>query len=57
MNFVLVDPSTQQTPGLEDGIDFILFGAEAALPRVQRAGDIIRLHRVKVRCPVVRRES
>jgi hypothetical protein len=48
MNFVLWDPSTEDTPGLAEGVDFMLFGAPSTLPRVHRGGDIIRLHRVTV---------
>ena len=31
------------------GIELIVFGDRAALPRVRAPGDIVRLHRVRVR--------
>jgi hypothetical protein len=49
MNFVLEDPSTEEIPELAEGVDLIMFGAQAALPQVKACtGDIIRLHRVNV---------
>lgn len=46
-NFLLVDPSTD---GMQRPVEMLLFAKEQwQLPNVQKPGDIIRLHRIKVR--------
>ncbi|KAL4458165.1 hypothetical protein ABPG75_013030 [Micractinium tetrahymenae] len=48
-NLTLVDPSTQDRPELAAGVEMLCFAASPEeLPHLQRPGDIIRLHRVKV---------
>lgn len=49
-NLTLVDPSTQDQPELAAGVEMLCFAASPEeLPHIRRPGDIIRLHRVKVR--------
>ncbi len=51
-NLTLVDPSTQDQPELAAGVEMLCFAASPEeLPHIQRPGDIVRLHRVKVRPP------
>lgn len=49
-NLTLVDPSTQDRPEVAAGVELLCFAAlPEELPHIQQPGDIIRLHRVKVR--------
>ncbi|KAK9811666.1 hypothetical protein WJX72_008016 [[Myrmecia] bisecta] len=49
-NITVTDPTTVLLPlgSLQGGVEVLVFGAEAALPRLRKIGDIIRLHRISV---------
>jgi hypothetical protein len=49
-NMTMVDPTTPDSAELAAGIELLCFAPHPEqLPHLQRPGDIIRLHRVKVR--------
>ena len=45
----MVDNTTARAGALRGGDEVMVFGDKAALPQLREVGDIVRLHRVKVR--------